>query len=64
MDVLVTGFNASAYCDISSVHITSVDNKPVEVSQACAKALISMMNNKDYKVVQTILPSLSLKNSA
>lgn len=63
-DVLVTGYNASKYCDLSSVHITSVDNKVQEISNICAVTLEQMIDNKDYSTKVVLEPSISIKESA
>lgn len=63
-DIFITGYNASVLTDFSPVHLTSVDNRQVEVSNECAKALIKMMKDKTYKVKMSFKPGISYKESA
>lgn len=62
-DIAIIGINNSAYCNITSPSLTSLDNKMSELGQLGAQTLINVINgNKSSKKIQ-LFPEIIVRKS-
>lgn len=62
-DISIVGFNNSAYSEISTPSISSIDNKNHDVGEKCTSVLYSMLHGEKVASIYKFMPKLVLKES-
>ena len=62
-DVSIVGFNNSAYSDISTPTISSIDNLNHHVAEKCTRALYAMLNSENVEAIYKFMPKFIVKES-